>query len=264
LIFGCGEEKITEPEAEFQLAPLRATLSDEFIPPNGGEIKLNDGSKLIIPEGALGDSGEVLGLLNQAEKILAKEEEYVKKRLIEDENLLKSVEEVNEEIDEAIERIRAEEYEKAIKEIEESLEELDEVDEYVDDLLEKEEISDKDAGKIKDYNKETRETLESTISLPYCLLGTVITVNRVADDEYKLAYEFGPSGLIFNYAVPFEVPSVLLGGDGVNISKNTKLVVFYSQDGKKKTKIKVDYNIDEDKGIVTYYLPHFTYYYFPW
>ena len=275
VIFGCGEEKITEPEAEFQLAPFHAAFSSEFIPPDGGELELNDGSRLKIPRSALGDAGKALDLSNKAKKILADGEVYVsklrakgkhpRKWIIEGEKgeVLDRIKEANEEIDGAIGEIKTKKFQPAIEKIKEALEKLGEVDDYIDGLIAGEEIAGKTVDDIKDYNEAARERLESAISRPYCLLGTEITVNRVPNDKY-LTYEFGTNGLIFNYGVPFEVPFYLLGGDGVNISKKTKLFIFYSQDGKKEKKIKIDYDIDLDRNVVTFYIPHFTYYSFWW
>ena len=39
----------------------------KYIGPDGGEIKLKDGSKLIVPEGALGDAEAALSHLRNAE-----------------------------------------------------------------------------------------------------------------------------------------------------------------------------------------------------
>ena len=148
LIFGCGEEKITGPEVEFQLlaAPPSSLSASKYIGPKGGKIKLKDGSKLIVPEGALD-------------------------------------------------------------------------------------------------------------------LKTKITVSKVLDTEYDLAYEFGPSGLIFNNCALFEIPFALFEGD---IEEKAKLVTFHSEDGKKIKRTHIDYDIDWDEEIVIFYIPHFTYYYFPW
>jgi hypothetical protein len=249
----------------------------EYIGPNGGAIKLGDGSRLIVPEGALGDAEAALSYLRSARTRMFEEALYIFLLGTQDgnsddewiaagekRNVLKKIGQVINNINKAIVKTEDERYENATNKVSVAIDKLNELDKYVKDLL-RDKISQSAADNIIDCNNLAREELEVTISKPDFLLGTEITVEsfhcivEVEGEEYTvLVYECNPTGLVFNGSSPIEVPFALLEG---NIQE--PIVVLYSQDGEEIDEAYIDYDIDWDAEIITFYIPHFTYYYFP-
>ena len=254
----------------------------KYIGPDGGEIKLKDGSKLIVPEGALGDAEAALSHLRNAETKMRETKSYVSEletqgeepeiKAYKKDNVCNKINRIIGNINTAIEKTRDEKYEKATEKVSVASKNLDGLDEYVEGLLGDEKISQLVFDNVIGANVLARQELNATISAPNFPLGAEITVDsfhctvEVGGEEYiVLIYECNPTGLVFNGPVPLEIPFALLEGN-IILESDTKtgaIVVLYSQDGLVIDEENIVYGIERDKKIITFYISHFTYYYFP-
>lgn len=253
-----------------------ANAKSKFIGPNGGQLDVGHGCAFVVQPGAVGSMEEVVDAGQEAIEIFLDLKDYINSLEVikngdtppadNDEWICKSFKDsicdelvqLKAKIEESEEHFAEENYEAAYEAIESVLKELGKVEEQL--------VRAESQGKISQSAVE--KILYFTTNIVWELLAVQEALGLYITAESRwtkiegnkiLEFSFSPSGLVFPDDLPamLIIPLSLLDGEEING------LAFYSSDGEFIEPIVLDFEIDEENGIIILCIPHFSLYYWP-